>query len=145
MLIAPHAALGAAIGVIVKEPLIVVPAAIASHFVLDAIPHWQETLAPYSLTKRTFIRTPIDIILAVLIVVLISQNATNTWQVLIGAFAGLAPDIDSLLLLKPKLLKAPISKDYWNWHCSVQNETKSIYGLITQLMVIAFSLTVVLV
>lgn len=44
MLITPHALTGAAITVLVPNPLVSVPLAIGSHFVLDMIPHWQETL-----------------------------------------------------------------------------------------------------
>jgi hypothetical protein len=35
-----HAALGAVIGLVTKDPLIAIPAAFASHFVLDALPHY---------------------------------------------------------------------------------------------------------
>lgn len=35
-----HALTGAAIGLLVGEPLIAVPAAIASHFICDALPHY---------------------------------------------------------------------------------------------------------
>jgi hypothetical protein len=38
-----HALTGALIGLIVHDPLIAIPAAIASHFVCDAIPHFDKS------------------------------------------------------------------------------------------------------
>ncbi|NIT03722.1 hypothetical protein GTO10_02200 [Candidatus Saccharibacteria bacterium] len=42
MLLTPHVAAGMAIGAAIPDPKIAVPLAFASHFVLDAVPHWDE-------------------------------------------------------------------------------------------------------
>ena len=47
MLTTPHTTAGIALGAVIGSPLAVIPAALASHFLLDTAPHWQETLAPY--------------------------------------------------------------------------------------------------
>lgn len=143
MIISPHASVGAAIGVIVPNPLLVVPLAIASHYLLDTVPHWQETLAPYEPTYKTYIRLPVDIFLAAGIIVLIIHihpNAlTSIWA---GAIAANIPDLDSVLLLWPQILKKGLIKKYWDWHCRIQNETSSWLGVWTQTLTIGFAFLV---
>jgi hypothetical protein len=77
MLTTPHSVTGAMIGALLPSPLLIVPVAIGSHFILDSIPHWQETLAPYIPTKSTYIRIPIDLVLAVGLVSLIAHWQPN--------------------------------------------------------------------
>jgi hypothetical protein len=36
-----------------------------SHFLLDTVPHWQETLSPYRPNLATWVRLPLDALLAV--------------------------------------------------------------------------------
>ena len=40
MLVTNHVLSGAVVGALVRRPLLAVPAGIASHFLLDAAPHW---------------------------------------------------------------------------------------------------------
>jgi hypothetical protein len=40
MLVTNHVLSGAVVGALVRSPLLALPAGIASHFVLDAAPHW---------------------------------------------------------------------------------------------------------
>jgi hypothetical protein len=140
MLTTPHAAAGIAIGALVGNPYIVVPAALASHFVLDAVPHWQETLAPYTPTRKTYVRVPLDIALAVGITVLATR-----WQphymlaIWLGAVFANVPDLDTVVILIPKLKRGLVRK-YWDWHCGIQRETASLWGIVPQLVVIAVSL-----
>jgi hypothetical protein len=143
MLTTPHTAAGIAIGSLIGVPWLVAPVAISSHFVLDMIPHWQETLAPYTPTKKTYIRIPIDIVLSVSITLLAihwqSQDATAIW---VGTIFANLPDFDSLVVLAPSLNKGMIKK-FWDWHCAIQRETKSLWGIVPQLLLIAFCLTVI--
>ena len=143
MLTSPHAATGALIGTLVPNPILVVPLAIASHFLLDTILHWQETLPPYTPTKKTYIRLPIDIALAVGITVLIARwhpgNSTSIWT---GAISANLPDLDSLLVLTPQYLEKGVLKKYWDWHCRIQNETSRWAGVWTQVAVIVGALTI---
>lgn len=143
MLITPHTAAGLAIGSVVGNPLLVVPAAIASHFVLDAIPHWQETLAPYVPTKKTYVRIAVDLTLAIGITVLAShwqpQAVTNIW---LGAIFANVSDLDSIVVLVPKIKRGVITQ-YWDWHCKIQKETASLWGLLPQLLVLGLGLMIV--
>ncbi len=143
MLTTPHATAGIAIGVLLGNPLLVVPAAIASHFVLDMVPHWQETLAPYIPTRKTYIRVPIDICLAIGLAVLASHwqphYAAAIWT---GAVFANVPDLDTLVVIAPKLKKGLVLK-FWDWHCKIQRETASLWGIVPQLAVIIISLLIV--
>lgn len=51
MLELPHTLVGAAIGLKINQPLISLPLALGSHFLLDFIPHWNPSL--YTETKKT--------------------------------------------------------------------------------------------
>lgn len=143
MLTAPHAAAGVAIGVIIPNPLVAAPVAVASHFLLDMVPHWQETLAPYTPTKKTYIRIPLDMALAIGITLLaVHWQPQNTASVWAGAIFANVPDLDSMLVIVPSLKKG-IIQTYWDWHCKIQRETSSLWGLLPQLALIAASLVLV--
>lgn len=144
MLVAPHAAAGVAIGVLVANPLLVIPAAIISHFVLDTVPHWQETLAPYQPTYKTYVRIPIDIGLAVAITTFgITMQPTHATSIILGALFATTADLDVIMITFPKL-KRGILKLYWDWHCAIQKETNSLWGLAPQIAVLLISLTTIL-
>ncbi len=143
MLTTPHSMAGAAIGALLPNPIVVIPLSIGSHFVLDSIPHWQETLAPYIPTKKTYIRIPIDIALAITLVWLVAHWQPNHISTIwLGATMANAPDLDVIMVLVPRL-KQGLLKKYWDWHCKIQQETSSMWGVLTQLIVIAASLAVV--
>jgi hypothetical protein len=54
MLLTPHVAAGLAIGAAVPDPRVAVPLAFVSHFVLDAVPHWDDI--GLGLTEKNFKR-----------------------------------------------------------------------------------------
>lgn len=143
MLVSPHAAVGAAIGALIPNPLVAVPLALGSHYFLDTVLHWQETLAPYTPSKKTYLRISLDIPLALGITTLIAYwNPLQTPLIWAGALAGTLPDLDALLVQVPFFLRKGIIKMYWDWHCKIQNETGEWRGVWPQLAVIALALTV---
>lgn len=138
MLITPHATVGSAIAVIVPNPLLAIPLSIASHYLLDTVPHWQETLAPYEPNKWTFVRVPIDILLAVGVTYWATTIHPDASSVIwLSAAASNVPDLDSFLVFYKKAFTNKLIKSYWDWHCRIQNETSKFYGVITQIVVIA--------
>jgi hypothetical protein len=143
MLVLPHVATGVALGALIGDPLIVVPAAIASHFILDAIPHWQETMAPYQPTWKTYVRIPIDIGLAIaLVIYAVNLHPELLPGILLGAVFASIPDLDVITIKLPALQRG-IVKRYWDWHCKIQREVSSLWGVTTQLIVIATCITVI--
>lgn len=142
MLTTPHAVTGATIAVLLPHPLLCVPVAIASHFVLDSVPHWQETLAPYTPTRKTYIRIPIDLALALVLVAFIARlQPEHVGLIWTGAISANVPDFDSLLALKPHLQRGWLGR-FYDWHCAIQRETNSLWGLVPQIAVIALCLGV---
>lgn len=142
MLTTPHAIAGATIGALLPDPLLAIPLAVASHFVLDSIPHWQETLAPYIPTRKTYIRIPLDIALAIGLTMVIAhwhpESASIIW---LAALAANLPDLDSIVVVIPRL-KTGLIKQFWDWHCRIQRETRSLWGVLTQLIFVISCLVI---
>lgn len=136
MLVSPHVTAGVALGALIGNPIVVVPAAILSHFVLDSVPHWQETLPPYKPTWKTYVRIPIDLAIAATVVILaLRLQPHNGLSIWLGAIFASGPDIDVIVLLLPGLKRSFVQK-YWDWHCAIQRETASLGGLIPQFAVL---------
>jgi len=137
MLVAPHIATGVTLGIVLGEPLLVVPVAVASHFLLDSVPHWQETMAPYRPTWKTYLRIPLDIGLGLVIIFLaLYLQPERGLSVVLGAIFASAPDLDVVTILFPRLKTELVAK-YWDWHCKIQREVSSLAGVATQLAVLA--------
>ncbi len=136
MLVTPHAVTGATIAIIVPYPIVSIPLSLGSHFLLDTVPHWQETLPPYAQSRATWTRIPIDVALSIGLVWLIA-NAHPEKKLLIWvtALAAVIPDIDTLALIIPSLFKNRLGKRYWDFHCAIQKETQSFVGILSQLLV----------
>lgn len=143
MLVSPHVTAGAALGAVIGHPILVIPFAIASHFILDSVPHWQETLAPYQPTKKTFIRIPIDMAIGLAVILLAVQaqphNALAIW---VGALFASGADLDVLLVVYPKLKRGLLHR-YWTWHCAIQRETSSLWGVVPQVAVMLLGLATI--
>ena len=143
MLTTPHAAAGITLGAITGNPILAIPAALVSHYLLDMVPHWQETLAPYKPTRWTYIRIPLDIVLAVGLTTwaayVMPSHASAIWT---GAIAANIADLDSLVVLLPSVKRGLIQK-YWDWHCRIQRETSSLWGLLPQVGLIVACLVCV--
>jgi hypothetical protein len=150
MLLTPHAMVGAAIGVRLKHPLKVIPVAILSHFVLDTVPHWQETLSPYRPNPATWIRLPLDALLALGGVAWIVHKSKRhggkalAASAIVGAVAGVVPDVDALACANPLLLKHGFLSRYFFWHCGIQDETPHGWGVVTQVTVSLVALAIAL-
>jgi hypothetical protein len=106
MTLTAHAIVGAGIAAVMPaHPILGICAAFASHFVLDAIPHWGYEIRSPSL--RPDIRAPLrfdrmllrdlatigsDALLGLILALLIFSTPATLAFVLLGALAGEAPD-----------------------------------------------------
>lgn len=137
MLVTPHAVLGATMGVLIPARFSACTA-MASHFLLDAVPHWQETLPPYTPHRGTWVRVPIDMTLALILTRWIARRQVDSRKVWLAAFAGVVPDVDVLWFLAPHVFgRAGVLRSYVTWHAEIQRETSRLGGLAPQLAVIA--------
>ena len=106
-----HALTGAVIGLIVGQPLIAVPTALASHFVCDALPHFKVNLPDKVLLKTKGFRDYLiaDASLCVLLVAALATFRPQHWLLAaICAFVATSPD----LLWINKYLKTRSGKRY---------------------------------
>lgn len=107
-----HALTGAFIGLTVGEPLLAIPAAIVSHFVCDAIPHYNADL--HSMTAKQWLKSRQFIYLLVadallcfaLVLILAWRQPAEWWLPALCAFLAAAPDFFWL----PRFLGASTSK-----------------------------------
>jgi hypothetical protein len=93
-----HALTGALIGLAVGQPLIAVPAAVVSHFICDAIPHFDfDTDIPEKVklkTKKFQNYLIAEAGLCTLIVILLAIFQPNHWVLAaVCAFAAASPDL----------------------------------------------------
>ena len=101
-----HALTGAAIGLLLGEPLLAIPAAVASHFACDALPHFK---APgYVRHGDRFLRSRwfrnyllIEAAVCGLIVLTLAFRQPLHWQLAaICAFLAAAPDLLSIRIFR---------------------------------------------
>lgn len=115
-----HALTGAVVALVVKEPVLVVPIAIASHFLLDSLPHF----GGLSVTSRKFLFILAgDAGLATgLLASMIILQPTLWLIAVLGAVCAMAPD----LMWFPNFLRSitdrPIKKpdSITTWHKKIQ-------------------------
>jgi hypothetical protein len=86
-----HAVTGAFVGAAINKPVIALPAALLSHFVIDAIPHWNYELKPHIARRQVVMLADLALSLA-LLVILASTVDANPYLVIIGGLLGILPD-----------------------------------------------------
>lgn len=140
MLETPHVALGTAIAVAIPNPLISVPLAFLSHFVLDMTPHWNphlntETKKYGRLTNKTLVIIGFDLACAFLLTIFIYKYGANNPNVLLGAFASILPDVVEgpyfLFGIKNKYLTI-----WMKFQKAIQADANVFWGLLTQIAVL---------
>ncbi|MGA3292162.1 MAG: hypothetical protein ABSC49_03410 [Candidatus Microgenomates bacterium] len=144
MLETPHVFVGAAIAVAIPNPLIAVPLAFASHFILEMVPHWNphlntETKKFGQPTRRSTFITTVDSTLALASGSFIAYQALpdipHAITILVCCFASVLPDVMEgpyfFLHMKNGFIKKWIA-----FQKSVQSDTGPVLGLLTQALVI---------
>jgi len=115
-----HALSGALIVGAIGSPFIAIPVAFASHFVLDALPHFGEKFGErHKLSKVIW---GIDIVfLSIGLVVLLTMSS---WLLIAGALAAMSPDfawIYRFAVIEKWGTLLPTSTNKFNtWHASIQ-------------------------
>ena len=144
MLETPHVFIGAAIAAKIPNPLIAIPLAFASHFILEMVPHWNphlnsETDKYGAPTRRSTVITTIDSTLALtsgsLIAYQALPNVNQVVLILACSFASVLPDVmeGPYFFLK---MRANWVKKWIAFQKSIQSDTTPFWGLLTQTLVI---------
>jgi hypothetical protein len=140
-----HMLAGAVIAISIKQPLLVVPIALASHFVLDALPHFGvHKDDPLERNRHPVFKVvlTLDILLAItalLFVLLAFRDPTvPTWLVLAGMLLAWIPDSVWVLRFFREIRhnrtfehKTRLDK----FHALIQRE--SVHGIYLELVCIA--------
>lgn len=93
-----HALTGAVVAMAIRQPLLAIPIAFLSHFVLDAIPHFGIHEDDHSKRNnhwlfRTVISVDTVVAATMLITIpLLANENSSWWIILLGMLAGIAPD-----------------------------------------------------
>jgi ABC-type spermidine/putrescine transport system permease subunit II len=143
-----HAAVGATIAVKIPNPLIAIPLAFLSHFLLDFVPHWNPSL--YTETKKlgqpsqksniiVLIDVALSLILGFFLAFRFWPNTQKMMVILLACSAAVAPDVIEgfyfYLGVKTKFLKKLIKFQHEH-----QTNINLIPGLLTQLATLAVCL-----
>jgi hypothetical protein len=144
----PHVIVGAAIATNVANPLVSLPLAFFSHFVLERVPHWNPHL-------NTELKTHGKISKQTKMVVFFDSTLALTSGVIIASLA--LPDINRFFIIifacflsvLPDVIEAPyffLNKkgkffDFWiKFQKSIQVDTAAFPGLTTQFLTILAAL-----
>ena len=120
MLLINHVLSGALIGALARRPLPAFAAGVASHFVLDAVPHWGDWESP-----RHFLRAAVPdglVSLAVMGAVTAASGDGRRAAVLAGMAGAALPDAD-----KPARLffgRSPFPAALDRFHSRIQREAR---------------------
>jgi drug/metabolite transporter (DMT)-like permease len=88
-----HVAFGSLIAVTIKQPLLVAPFALASHFVLDILPHHGND--PYFRrgSRAYILRSVFDALASLILAIILARSFPDLASVIyIGAFLSIFPD-----------------------------------------------------
>jgi hypothetical protein len=159
MTLTTHAIVGAALAsFLTASPLAAAALAFASHFALDAIPHWDYPIASASVQPdktapmrydRALVRDVavigLDALLGTAIGLALFAAPSDFWIVLLGAAMAILPD--PLQFLYGRFPREPLRtlQRFHGWiHTERRLEGRPVFGLVTQLgfvlLVVAFSL-----
>jgi hypothetical protein len=148
MTLMAHAVVGAAIASVVPQhPVLVIGLAFASHFVVDAIPHYDYAIsspsvhprigAPMRYDKalaRDMLTIGSDALVGILLSVLLFASPHTLVVVLLGACAAMLPD--PLQFLHTRLRHEPLAslQRFHEWiHTSHRMKDSPALGIVSQL------------
>jgi hypothetical protein len=140
----PHVIVGAAIATKVVNPVLAIPLALGSHFVLEKIPHWNPHLNTETekygrptkqSTKIVIIDVAVSLAAGLFIASRVLPDTGHAATILAAAFAATIPDIIEgpyfFLNMRSKIIKRWIL-----FQKSIQEDTTLVPGLLTQLVTV---------
>ena len=146
MLLISHAAAGAAVASVIPNPVFYIPISFASHFVLDAVPHYH--LKDES--KNLYCQTAVDVVLSIMFLVFV-YKFTNNISLVWGGLTASIMDLDAFFyypgLGKYGKVTKKIFPDFISKiHGKCQNETEEkLLGVVTQVGIILIAITLMMI
>ncbi len=148
MLELPHTVVGAAIAVKIGNPALALPLALASHFVLDVLPHWNPHLNSElknhgKVTSRTTAFIALDSVGSLVagfgIASTVLPNFNHFVVVLLGSFLAILPDLVEAPHYFLRKEHSLVSK-FITFQKSIQNDAPVWIGIPVQLLIMGASL-----
>jgi len=145
-----HILLGSLIGLNLNSIILIILLSLASHFLLDVLPHWDGTYekklfqsnGKMTENKPTFIIRFIDFSLAFIIIVLLYLHF-NSKLLVLGALVAVLPDIAKIGYLT-SLKNKKFYIDYLKFHSKIQGNAGFKLGLIIQAIILIIILLLLL-
>lgn len=142
-----HALTGAVIALIVKQPALAIPFAFVSHFVLDAIPHFDASKASVKFARAAIFT---DILVAGCLAFglsIVLRDRVSGWLILAASVACMSPDLVwGVRYYKfrdfKKIISEPMSK-FTKLHQKIQ-WSESLQGIIVEFVWFALMLVLVI-
>src|SRR3990172_8220989 len=140
----PHVLVGAAIAMNIPNPVIAIPLALGSHFVLELVPHWNPHLntevKKYGrVTRNSFIIVLADAMLALVsglyIASMVLPDTTHFLTIILACFFSVLPDV----VEAPYFFLGIKSKTIDKWikiQKSFQEDAEVLPGIATQIITI---------
>jgi hypothetical protein len=152
MFLTIHAASGALIGLNTPHPFLAFVLSFISHFVLDLVPHGDETIGENlkkgTLTIKHLGIATSDIFLTILttLFIIFLNSSSNPISVALGIIGGLLPDLIQMLYLYSR---HPWFKNFSDLHQALhysqgQFQMRLRYGLLFQTVILIFLLFIAL-
>lgn len=149
MLETPHVALGMAIAVKTGNPYIALPLALASHFVLDVVPHWNphfytETKKFGKPTRSSTIIAVTDELVAIALTLFVAYlflpDVSMSILIMACSFLSVLPDQIKFPFFFFKNMRSGIIKKWTDWERSIQVEVGPFWGITNQVIITVASL-----
>jgi len=145
MFYAVHAIVGYLIAGYFSSILLIIILALASHFILDIIPHWdgfydktffEATGYVKNMGRKMIFAEILDLLITLFIVIyFIIFTPESNKMILIGVIASLSPDIIKIGYFTP-LKKNSLFIKYLDFHSRIQREVGWKCGIFIQLIIV---------
>lgn len=150
MILLTHAVTGAAVGQLTGNPILAFVTGFVSHFLLDAIPHWdypfsEEAVRSGRLPRQDLVKIAIDGTVGMLGVIVVQFFFPSLlfWPMLAGAIGAMLPDALQFAYFKTKWRWLAALQAFHEWiHTSVKlvGEPKLIIiGVVSQFFIVMAS------
>ncbi|MFA5927610.1 MAG: hypothetical protein WCT32_03510 [Patescibacteria group bacterium] len=145
MLLTPHTIFAGTVGEISGNPLVALTLGILSHFLLDALPHY-DTTDGGKFTPRQIGVIVIDFICLVTIMLIVWMGLNPGTAFWFGALGGTIPDLlDNVPFWNKKFRSTIIGKAFHAFHDRIQKDEVGVWiGLLSQLIIICLSIIILM-
>jgi hypothetical protein len=136
MLSTPHMLVGAAITQLPLDPYISIPLAVGSHFILDAVPHWDGSAPRPPFKTRQVLTAGVDYLIGLTLIYFLTLGNPQAPLLFVGAISATLPDIfQGILSIFNYLFKQNLLSGFTRFHVAIQGRLPLIMGLITSSLV----------